>query len=77
MALNREWHRDHRMPPRATREQRIRWHVAHANVCACRPVPDSVRLEVEKLLVSRRRPVSPTTKNQGRDEKPRKQPHAK
>jgi len=53
VALNREWHRDNRMPPRATREQRIRWHVAHAKVCACRAIPDSIKAEVEKLLKSR------------------------
>ncbi|WP_229170378.1 hypothetical protein, partial [Bradyrhizobium altum] len=50
MALNREWHRDHRMPPRASREQRIKWHVAHAAACACRPIPDSIKADVEKLL---------------------------
>lgn len=50
MALNREWHRQHRMPPRATREQRIKWHVARALVCACRPVPEGIKADVEKLL---------------------------
>ncbi|WP_298280865.1 hypothetical protein, partial [uncultured Bradyrhizobium sp.] len=48
MALNRDWHRAHRMPPRATREQRIEWHVAHVAACACRPVPDSIKADVEK-----------------------------
>ncbi|WP_342713228.1 hypothetical protein AAFG13_21225 [Bradyrhizobium sp. B124] len=38
------------MPPRATREQRIKWHVAHASACACRPIPDSIKADVEKLL---------------------------
>ncbi|MGF6306067.1 hypothetical protein ABIB82_000513 [Bradyrhizobium sp. i1.8.4] len=51
MALNRDWHRLHRMSPRATREQRIKWHVAHA--CACRPVLDNIKSEVEKLLKPR------------------------
>ncbi|PAY10748.1 hypothetical protein CK489_00770 [Bradyrhizobium sp. UFLA03-84] len=69
MALNREWHREHRMPLPATHEQRIRWHVAHANVCARRPVPDSIRLEVEKLLNSRRRPIPAAAEDQGRDQK--------
>jgi hypothetical protein len=55
MALNREWHRLHRMPQRATREQRIKWHVAHARVCGCREVPDSIRAEVGKLLKPRKR----------------------
>ncbi|WP_275948969.1 hypothetical protein [Bradyrhizobium quebecense] len=38
------------MPPRATREQRIKWHVAHAVACACRLIPDSIKVDVEKLL---------------------------
>ncbi|HTC99991.1 MAG TPA: hypothetical protein VK734_19810 [Bradyrhizobium sp.] len=55
MALNKEWHRLNRMPPGATREQRIKWHVAHARVCGCRQIPESVRADVEKLLKSRKR----------------------
>lgn len=66
MALNREWHRQHRMPLLATREQRIKRHVAHAAACACRPVPDSIKPEVEKLLNSRRAPISAASKDQGR-----------
>jgi hypothetical protein len=55
VALNKEWHRLNRMPPRATREQRIKWHVAHARVCGCREIPESIRPDVEKLLKSRKR----------------------
>ncbi|MGY4627569.1 hypothetical protein ACVWY3_005325 [Bradyrhizobium sp. USDA 4486] len=54
MALNREWHRLHRMPLRARREQRIRWHVAHAQACACRGIPASIKSDVEKLVEPRR-----------------------
>ncbi|WP_426440016.1 hypothetical protein [Bradyrhizobium genosp. P] len=50
MALNKEWHRQNRMPLRASREQRIKWHAAHAAACSCRPVPDTIKLDVEKLL---------------------------
>jgi hypothetical protein len=54
MALNKEWHRRHRMPPKTTREatraQRIKWHAAHASACGCRPIPESIRQDVEKLL---------------------------
>ena len=50
MALNREWHLAHRMPAKATREQRIKWHVAHAAECGCRAIPESIRLDVERLL---------------------------
>ncbi|WP_324405321.1 hypothetical protein [Bradyrhizobium sp.] len=59
MALNKEWHRLNRMPPRATREQRIRWHVAHARDCSCREIPDSIKADVEKLLKTRRRAPDP------------------
>jgi hypothetical protein len=55
MVLNKQWHRSHRMPPKATREQRIQWHAAHARVCACRAVPGSIKSDVEKLLKQRKR----------------------
>jgi hypothetical protein len=38
------------MPSKATREQRIKWHVAHAAACGCRAIPESIRPDVEKLL---------------------------
>jgi hypothetical protein len=38
------------MPQKATREQRIKWHVAHAVACGCRAVPDSIRADVEKFV---------------------------
>ncbi|NSL55773.1 hypothetical protein [Uliginosibacterium aquaticum] len=40
--LNREWHAAHRMPEQATAEQRIAWHLAHAQHCRCRPIPAGV-----------------------------------
>ncbi|MBV9456374.1 MAG: hypothetical protein JO141_02475 [Bradyrhizobium sp.] len=59
MALNKEWHRPNRMPPttttEATREERIKWNVAHARACSCSEIPESVRAEVERLLKSRKR----------------------
>ncbi|MBR1133351.1 MULTISPECIES: hypothetical protein [Bradyrhizobium] len=56
MAINKDWHRSHRMPPKATREQRIAWHAAHKAACGCRDVPASLRPDVMKLLRSRRKP---------------------
>ena len=50
MALNKEWHRDNRMPPKATRAQRVRWHAEHAKQCSCREIPESIRQDVRKLL---------------------------
>jgi hypothetical protein len=43
------------MLPRATREQRIKWHVAHARACGCRDIPDSIKPDVAKLLKPRNR----------------------
>jgi hypothetical protein len=43
------------MPPRATREQRIDWHAAHAAACGCRVIPESIGTDVEKLLKRRKR----------------------
>ena len=40
--LNAAWHHAHRMPKNPTLEQRIAWHLAHAQACACRPMPASV-----------------------------------
>ena len=42
VALNREWHLAHRMPPNATLDQRIDWHLEHARECGCRELPASV-----------------------------------
>jgi hypothetical protein len=40
--LNRRWHQEHRMPKGASAEQRIAWHLEHAQVCGCRPIPKGV-----------------------------------
>jgi hypothetical protein len=42
--LNAPWHAKHRMPKKATLQQRVRWHIAHAEACGCRPMPKSVQL---------------------------------
>jgi hypothetical protein len=53
MKTNKAWHAAHRMPPKATREQRMHWHAAHAQACACRPISESIRPDVEELMASR------------------------
>jgi predicted DNA-binding protein (MmcQ/YjbR family) len=40
--LNAVWHRAHPMPVRATTAQRLKWHLAHAKACGCRPIPASL-----------------------------------
>ena len=55
MAVNKDWHRENRMPARATREQRVNWHEAHAAACAFRSIPESIEQDVKKLLKLRRK----------------------
>ena len=43
MKLNAAWHAKHIMPPRPTLDQRMCWHVAHAEHCRCRPIPPTLR----------------------------------
>jgi hypothetical protein len=38
----RAWHKAHRMPKNATPDQRIEWHLAHAQNCACREIPPGI-----------------------------------
>ena len=37
--LNKAWHAKHKMPAKATLEQRMRWHLNHRKHCGCRPIP--------------------------------------
>jgi hypothetical protein len=41
--MNKEWHEDHRLDPKATEDERIAWHVEHARECGCRDMPDSIK----------------------------------
>lgn len=45
--LDKAWHLKHRMPPNATFEQRVRWHLEHVKHCACRPIPAKLREEMK------------------------------
>jgi hypothetical protein len=40
--MNKQWHAENKMPPKASLEQRIQWHREHQLHCACREVPRSV-----------------------------------
>lgn len=47
MKLNREWHLTHKLPRSASHEERLNWHVLHAENCQCREMPDAIRRELE------------------------------
>ena len=44
--LNAVWHEKHPLPRSPTMAQRVKWHVAHANACACRDIPETVLTEL-------------------------------
>jgi hypothetical protein len=44
--VNVRWHEEHRLPRDAPPEERVAWHVAHAEACGCRPIPASVAREI-------------------------------
>lgn len=44
--LNAPWHEKHPMPKNATLEQRIKWHVAHAEKCGCRDIPATIKTAI-------------------------------
>ncbi len=49
--LNAAWHKANRMPARASLDQRVAWHMAHARVCACRGLPASILKELKRREV--------------------------
>ncbi len=46
--INKEWHLKHKMPQKATMEQRIQWHLAHARNCGCRKIEGKLADEMRK-----------------------------
>jgi hypothetical protein len=47
--MNKLWHAQNKMPPRATLEQRIEWHKEHQIHCACREAPKNLLLRSQKI----------------------------
>lgn len=54
MAINIKWHKTHKLHKSAGLEARIDWHVKHEKHCACRPIPDKIKKEIEKKSTKRR-----------------------
>lgn len=48
MKINKEWHLRNKMPGNATMDQRISWHIDHANVCNCGRIPDTILSEMKR-----------------------------
>lgn len=47
--MNKEWHSQHPMPFKASLQQRMVWHIAHQQNCACRPIPAKLIEQIHKL----------------------------
>jgi len=50
--LNREWHLSNRMPQSASLDDRIAWHIAHAQNCTCREMPPKIAAEIARRGLS-------------------------
>lgn len=46
--INAAWHQAHRMPKNPTLDQRIAWHLAHAQHCGCRAIDGKIKDEMMK-----------------------------
>jgi hypothetical protein len=58
--INATWHNANRMPPRATLDQRVDWHLAHLKACACRTdLPASIVAELKRRGI---KPPKPATR---------------
>jgi len=51
--INKEWHETHKMPQNASDDQRISWHLEHAQNCSCRDIPKGIL----KLMKEKRIPL--------------------
>jgi len=40
--INKDWHENNKMPPKASDDERIKWHIEHTKNCPCRPIPKGV-----------------------------------
>ena len=54
--MNREWHKQHKMPRTVTAKERVEWHFEHTRNCSCRPFPKGLlpKLSKEQKSVIRR-----------------------
>lgn len=44
--MNKEWHLAHVLGSKASMDRRVEWHLEHAQVCGCGPIPPSVLAEL-------------------------------
>jgi hypothetical protein len=47
--MNAAWHDANHLPHKPTMEARVLWHLEHAKMCGCRPIPKGI-LEAQERL---------------------------
>ena len=48
--INKERHLANKMAPKATLNQKIKRHIDHVAHCKCRPMPESIKEEIQKRI---------------------------
>jgi hypothetical protein len=48
--IDKERHLANKMSPKATLDQKIKRHTAHTANCKCRPMPESIKKEIQKRI---------------------------
>jgi len=60
--MNREWHKEHKMPRTVTAKERVKWHLEHVRNCSCRPFPQGL---LPRLSEKQRSKMSHPPQRQG------------
>lgn len=47
---NKERHEKNKLPKKATLDERVKWHIAHVANCKCRPIPNTIKKEIQKRI---------------------------
>ncbi len=46
--MNKDWHKQNRMPRNASLKERVEWHLGHIKNCSCRPFPNGLRAKLNE-----------------------------
>jgi hypothetical protein len=49
MKINKVWHLKNKMTKNPKPEERIKWHLAHAKHCLCRPMSEKLKEEIKNF----------------------------
>lgn len=47
-SFDRRWHEENQLGKGASLDDRVQWHLEHARLYGCRPIPDSILREIER-----------------------------